>query len=46
LLKDAVLSKWFYGKYLAVSFGIALSTSRLGSVAAGFLLPAIAGSPE
>jgi len=40
--KSAIISQWFKGKELAFAFGINLSFSRLGSVAASFIEPRLA----
>lgn len=36
--KGAFLSNWFKGKEFAFAFGVTLTCSRLGSVAAGFVI--------
>jgi len=40
--QSAVVSQWFKGKELSFAFGINLSIARLGSVANGFVVPAVA----
>ena len=40
--KSAIISQWFKGKELAFAFGMNLSFSRLGSVAASFIEPRLA----
>eukprot|EP00565_Helicotheca_tamesis_P002112 CAMPEP_0185732246 /NCGR_PEP_ID=MMETSP1171-20130828/15500_1 /TAXON_ID=374046 /ORGANISM="Helicotheca tamensis, Strain CCMP826" /LENGTH=527 /DNA_ID=CAMNT_0028401689 /DNA_START=219 /DNA_END=1802 /DNA_ORIENTATION=+ len=42
--QSALLSQWFEGREIALSFGVALSVSRLGSVFNNMISPAIANS--
>uniref|UniRef100_A0A6U3WEK3 Lysosomal dipeptide transporter MFSD1 n=2 Tax=Ditylum brightwellii TaxID=49249 RepID=A0A6U3WEK3_9STRA len=42
--QSALLSRWFEGGELALSFGVALSVSRLGSVFNNMISPALANS--
>lgn len=39
--QSTFISKWFFGRTLAFALGSAISCARLGSVAAGWVLPAV-----